>query len=183
MEPPLHVCALNARNVSPPSLFDMLDDDCRPIAVNSRKQPEENSKFIAAETPSLLADGIIGHSISPWRAQVIDYSQTINRYTKLDAFPLPDIEEMIKEIAKYSVYTTVDLRSAYHQVHLKPEDKPYTAFESFGVTNGVSVFQHVMHKITDEDKLMVFFAYFDNVTICGCTQEEHDDNLDRFFKC
>ena len=140
-EPTLHVCALNAMNIASPTLFSSLDNDCNPVAVKSRKQTNENYKFIASETQKLLADGIIEHSISPWRAQVlvvtnpethkkrmvIDYSQTINRYTQLDAYPLPDIENMVREIAKYSVFSTVDLRSAYHQVPLKIEDKPYTA--------------------------------------------------------
>lgn len=75
----------------------------------------------------------------------IDYSQTINRFTLVDAFPLPRISDMVK-IAQYRVLSTIDLRSAYHQVPLKDKGKPYTAFEArgnlyqftrlpFGVTN------------------------------------------------
>ena len=43
---------------------------------------------------------------------VIDYSQTINRYTELDAYPIPRIDDMVSKISKYSVFTTLDLRSA-----------------------------------------------------------------------
>ena len=63
---------------------------------------------------------------------IIDYSQTINRFTELDAYPLPNINDMVKKIAQYSVFSTIDLRSAYHQIPLKEEDKPYTAFEASG---------------------------------------------------
>ena len=89
-------------------------------------------KFIETETKKLLADGIIEPSISPWRAQVlvttdechkkrmvIDYSQTINRFTQLDAYPLPNINDMVQKIAQYSVFITIDLQSAYHQIPLK----------------------------------------------------------------
>ena len=112
-----------------------------------------------------MKEGIIEPSLSPWRAQVvvtkdgnhkkrlaIDDSQTINRFTLLDAFPLPRISDMVNKIAQYRVFSTIDLRSAYHQVPLKDEDKPYTTFEArgnlyqftrlpFGVTNGVACFQ------------------------------------------
>ena len=55
---------------------------------------------------------------------VIDYSQTIYRYTELDAYPLPRIDYMVNKISNYSVFTTLDLRSAYHQIFLPDQDKP-----------------------------------------------------------
>ena len=80
----------------------------------------------------------------------IDCSQTINRFTLLDALPLLRISDVVNKIALYRILI-IDLRSAYHQVPLKEEDKLYTAFEvqgnlyqftrlSFGVTNGVALF-------------------------------------------
>jgi len=38
---------------------------------------------------------------------VIDYSRTINRFTQLDAYPLPRIDEIVNELAQYRVFTTV----------------------------------------------------------------------------
>ena len=63
---------------------------------------------------------------------VVDYSQTSNRFTQLDAFPLPRINELVNGIVQYRVFSTIDLRSAYHQVPLRQEEKPYTAFEAGG---------------------------------------------------
>ena len=70
----------------------------------------------------MLKEGIIEPSQSPWRAQtlvvcpenhkkrlVVDYSQTINRFTHLDAYPLPRIVDMVNEIASYQVFSTLDL--------------------------------------------------------------------------
>jgi hypothetical protein len=70
--------------------------------------------FIQQEVNQLLSEGIIEPSNSPWRAQVvvvkdplnrhkkrlcIDYSQTVNQYTELDAYPLPRIDDMINNLA------------------------------------------------------------------------------------
>ena len=63
---------------------------------------------------------------------VIDYSQTINRFTHLDAYPLPRIDEQINSIAKAKYYSTVNLKSAYYQVPLAEKDREYTAFEPNG---------------------------------------------------
>ena len=63
---------------------------------------------------------------------IVDYLQTINRFTQLDAFPLPRINELVNGIAQYRVFSAIDLRNAYHQVPLRQEEKPYTAFEASG---------------------------------------------------
>ena len=122
----------------------------------------------------------------------MDYSQTINRFTLLDAYPLPQVEDMVNEIASYRVFRTLDLTSDYHQVAIKPEERKYTAFEAagslyqfcripLGVTNGVASFQRVMDDIINRDDLNGTYAYIDNVTICGQNQAEHDLNLKEYM--
>ena len=51
----------------------------------------------------------------------------------------------------------------------------------FGVTNGVAGFQRTLDDIRESEELRDTFAYVDNVTICGNTQEEHDTNLNKFL--
>ena len=201
----LQVCTLEAARVEAPRLFANLAPDCYPIATKSRKYSKPDSKFIQTEIKRLLSDKIIEPSTSPWRAQiivttnerhkkrmVIDYSQTINRFTYLDAYPVPKVDELVQEISKYSMYSTFDLKSAYHQIPIRDDEKQYTAFEAcgklfqfcripFGVTNGVAAFQRTIHNIIEEEGLQDTFAYVDNVTICGCDFSSHDRNLQRFL--
>ena len=98
----------------------------------------------------------------------------------------------MNEIAQYRVFSSIDLQSAYHQIPLKNEDKPYTAFEAkgglyqftrlpFGVTNGVACFQREMIKFVQNNNLKAVFPYLDNITICGKDQTDHDTNLNLFM--
>ena len=124
---------------------------------------------------------------------VVDFSQTVNSYTNLDAYPLPKINELVNNIAQYRVFSTVDLKSAYHQIPLREEDKKFTAFKAnrrlyqfgripFGVTNGVAAFQRTIDNFIAEENLQDTFAYIDDVTICGRDQDEHDRNLKLFLE-
>ena len=127
-------------------LFYNIKEDCRPIACKSRKYSDSDKLFISEEVSKLLKAGIIKRSHSPWRAQVlitnddrhrrrmvIDYSRTINKFTELDAYPLPRLDDMAFQVSRYKVYSALDLKSAYHQIPIDAADKQYTAFEADGV--------------------------------------------------
>ena len=204
-EPPLVIASLSTLNVNPPKLFEHLTADCKPIAMKSRRFNDADQKFIHNEVQRLLQEGIIEPSTSPWRAQVvvtkdtrskkrlaIDYSQTVNRFTRLDAYPLPNIDNLVNKMAKYRVFSTIDLKSAYHQIPIEESDKIYTAFEAdgslyqftrmpLGITNGVPCFQRKMDEFIKEENLKDTFPYLDDITICGRDQSEHDRNLQEFL--
>ncbi|GFS73002.1 retrovirus-related Pol polyprotein from transposon opus [Trichonephila clavipes] len=177
--PPLTICSLAVAQVPPVSLFSNLNPDCRPLVTKSRRQTVEDNIFMTLEVQKLLQEGVIEPSNSPWRAQafvirgenhkprmVVDYSQTINKYTLLDAYSLPKIEE--------------------------DSERHYTAFEAcgklyqflrvpFGVTNGVACFQRVFDKIIEDEGLTHTYPFIDDVTVCRKDQKEHDDNLEKFM--
>ena len=180
--------------MEPPELFANLTADCHPIATKSRRYSHDDRKFIDAEAQRLLKEGIIESSNSPWRAQVvvtrnenhkkrlvIDYLQTINHFTMLDAHPLPRIDDTVNSIAQYRVFSTIDLCSAYHQVTINDSDKPYTVFQAgnalqqftqvpFGVTNGVACFQMAMDSIITEEQLQATFPYLATSRYAGKTR-------------
>jgi len=203
--PPLKPQQLSvaAARLDPPRLFEFLLPECTPIASRSREYTPEDAKFIESEVQRLLAAYIIEPARSPWRAQVlvvhqgpkkrlvIDYSTTINRFTLLDAYPLPNIEFM-NTVAPARYYSSLDLRSGYHQIPLLEEERFYTAFEAggelyqykrlpFGVTNGVSAFQRSIDCFIKRYQLQKVYAYLDDLTVTGETIEEHDLNLKRFL--
>nr|XP_039266307.1 uncharacterized protein LOC120341813 [Styela clava] len=111
-KPELSICGFSSLKITPPEPFKHLTADCHPIATKSRRYSHEDRLFIRDEVARLQREGIIETCLSPWRAQVvvvkaenrkkrlaIDYSQTINKFTLLDAFPLPNISELVFKLS------------------------------------------------------------------------------------
>ena len=191
---------------SPVRLFEHLSPNCRPVATKRRNYSTADQDFISNEIKKLLAYDVIEPSTSPWRAQVmvtkndnnhkkrmcIDYSQTINKYTYLDAYPLPTMQSVIKEVSQYKWFSKLDLCSAYHQIPLLPQERIYTGFEAggrlyqfkripFGLKNAVPCFQRAINQMILDHNCKGTFAYLDDITVCGKTREEHDKNLQTFL--
>ena len=199
-------CALSAAKIHPLPLFEHLYSDVKPIVTKSRRFSTPDKQFIDSKIENLLSDNVIEPSSSPWRAQVmvtknenhrprlvIDYSQTINKFTKLDAYPLPNIHDIVHKAAQYTVFSSFDLKSAYHQVPLCEADKVYTGFEAsgrlyqftripFGVTNGVAVFQRIIDTILENEAAEGCIAYLDNIIVGGDDQASHDLNVAKFME-
>jgi hypothetical protein len=87
-----------------------------------------------------------------------------------------------------SVFSKIDLRLGYHQLKIREQDIPKTAFRtwyglyeytmmSFGLTNTPAYFMYLMNKVIMEhmDKFVVIFI--DDILIFSKTEEEHEKHL------
>ncbi|GJR93082.1 hypothetical protein Tco_0265256 [Tanacetum coccineum] len=57
----------------------------------------------------------------------IDYWK-LNKLTVKNRYPLPRIDDLFDQLQGSSVYSKIDLRSGYHQLRVRDEDIPKTAF-------------------------------------------------------
>ena len=115
------------------------------VRTPSRFRSRQDNEFIKSEIVRLLAEGVIKPSFSAWRSQcfltksstgkkrlVIDFSTTINRKTELDAFPVPLIATVLRELEGSKIFSRLDLRAAYHQFPIREDQQHFTAFEADG---------------------------------------------------
>lgn len=102
----------------------------RLVATKFRRLNRDDQAFIERHISQLHSDNIIELCYSPWRAQLVavkdltnkrnkrlcvDYYQTVNIYTQLDAYPMPRIDD-INSLAKYKLFSTFDLKSPNRQM-------------------------------------------------------------------
>ncbi|GJX46484.1 putative reverse transcriptase domain-containing protein [Tanacetum coccineum] len=164
-----------------------------------RLAPSE-MKELSVQLQELLEKGFIHPSSSPWGALVlfvkkkdgsfrmcIDYRE-LNKLTIKNRYPLPRIDDLFDQLQGSSVYSKIDLRSGYHQLRIKEEDIPITAFRTryghfefqvmpFGLTNAPAVFMDLMNRVCKPylDKFVIVFI--DDILVYSKDEEEHGKHL------
>lgn len=117
---------------------------------------------------------------------VIDYRK-INSFTIKEAFPFPNVQDHLNSIPKSNVFSSIDLKSGYHQIELAETSRKYSGFVilgehyeflrlPFGLTNAPRIFQSVMQQILGH--LPFVRVFLDDILIFSENEEEHIDHLD-----
>ena len=57
----------------------------------------------------------------------IDY-YSLNHQTRLDVFPIPHVADLFDRLGKATIFSSIDLSHAYHQVCIREGAKSKTAF-------------------------------------------------------
>ncbi|GJT30862.1 putative reverse transcriptase domain-containing protein [Tanacetum coccineum] len=117
----------------------------------------------------------------------MDYRE-LNKLTIKNRYPLPRIDDLFDQLQGLSVYSKIDLRLGYHQLRVRDEDIPKTAFRTryghyefqvmpFGLTNAPAVFMDLMNRVCKPylDKFIIVFI--DDILIYSRNKEEHANHL------
>ncbi|GJT69093.1 putative reverse transcriptase domain-containing protein [Tanacetum coccineum] len=149
-----------------------------PIARAPYRLAPSEMKELLDQLQELSDKGFIRPSSSPWGALVffvkkkdgsfrmcIDYRE-LNKLTLKNRYPLPRINDLLDQFQGSSVYSKIHLSSVYHQLRVREEDIPNTAFKtryghyefqvmSLGLTNAPAVFMDLMNRHEDHLKLIL----------------------------
>ncbi|GAU51804.1 hypothetical protein TSUD_415920, partial [Trifolium subterraneum] len=174
--------------------------DTSPISMAAYRMSASELNELKKQLEELLEKKFIRPSVSPWGAPVllvkkkegsmrlcIDYRQ-LNKATIKNKYPLPRIDDLMDQLVGACVFSKIDLRSGYHQIRVKTEDVPKTAFRTryghyeytvmpFGVTNAPGVFMEYMNRIFHSflDKFVVVFI--DDILVYSKSEEKHKEHL------
>jgi hypothetical protein len=147
-----------------------LKPNTTPISRRSNRMPPNELAELKIQLQDLLEKGFIRPSSSPWGCPAIfvkKKDQTLrmcvddrplNVLTIKNKYPLPRIDILFDQLTGARVFSKIDLRSGYHQIRIRPEDIPKTAFTtryglfeylvmSFGLTNAPAHFTYLMNSV------------------------------------
>ncbi|GJR68941.1 putative reverse transcriptase domain-containing protein [Tanacetum coccineum] len=148
-----------------------------PVAWAPYRLALSEMKELSDQLQELSDKGFIRPSSSPWGAIVlfvkkkdgsfqmcIDYLE-LNKLTVKNRYPLPRIDDLFDQLQGSSVYSKINLRSGYHQLRVREEYIPKTAFRTryghyefqvmpFGLTNAPAVFMDLMNRNTKSMELL-----------------------------
>ncbi|GJS43746.1 putative reverse transcriptase domain-containing protein [Tanacetum coccineum] len=112
-----------------------------PVARAPYRLAPSEMKELSDQLKELSDKGFIRPSSSPWGAPVlfvkkkdgsfrmcIDYRE-LNKLTVKNRYPLPRIDGLFDQLQGSSINSKIDLRSDYHQLRVREEDIPKTAFD------------------------------------------------------
>ena len=175
-----------------------------PVSQPYRRIPPHLVEEVRNHLNELLQKGVIQESSSAYGAPIVlvrkksgdlricvDY-RSLNKKIAKDVFPLPRIDESLEALGKATVFSTLDLASAYNQVEIEPSDRKKSAFTTqfglfenirmpFGISNAPATFQRLMTKIFRNDILRILIVYLDDIVIYSENFEDHLQSLDLVF--
>ena len=179
------------------------DDD--PVVQPFRRLPPHQWAEVKKHLEDLLAKGIIKESNSNYASPIVivrkrngdirmcvDYRR-LNRKIKRDLFPLPRIQESLEVLGGSTLFSTIDLVSAYNQVEVECKDQEKTAFTTpmglfqyirmpFGLTNAPATFSRLVNQVFREEIFQSLLVYLDDIIVFSDGVDDHLNRLDNAFR-
>ncbi|GBN91757.1 Transposon Ty3-I Gag-Pol polyprotein [Araneus ventricosus] len=172
-----------------------------PFFSRSRRLTPEKLKALKTEFRNLVAQGICRPSKSPWASPIHlvpkktewricgDYRR-LNAVTEPDRYPLPPIQDFASELCGKTVFSKLDLKRAYYQIPVEPEDVQKTAqiapcglyeflYMPFGLRNAAQTFHPFLDDILRD---LNCFAYLDDILIASIDHASHYRDLEQVFQ-
>ena len=177
-----------------------------PIKLPPRRLPIGKRQIEREEVQSMLNQGVIQPSVSPWASPVVlvkkkdgstrfcvDYRR-LNDVTTHDAYPIPRVDDSLDALAGGKWFNTMDLMSGFWQIAMDPESREKTAFATssmglfefrtmpFGLTNAPATFQRLMESVLRGLQWEECLLYLDDIIVVGSSVEQCLERLRHVFQ-
>ena len=182
-----------------------------PIHRSAYRSSYKDREFMDETTDKMIELGVIEEAhLNPYASPAIVVSQPykvtqprrfcidyreVNKITKPQFCVMPIIEDLVDELGQgFSIFTSVDAKSAYWQLKVRVQDREKTGFctpsgvfvacrAMFGLRNAPAAFQKVTNEIVKRVKQrlrkvglqdeVAFVGYLDDFSIASRTKENH----------
>ncbi|KAI5339933.1 hypothetical protein L3X38_019207 [Prunus dulcis] len=171
-----------------------------PIYQTPYRMAPAELRALKTQLQELVDLGFIRPSVSLWGALVlfvrkkdgtmrlcIDYWQ-LNKVKIRNRYPLPRIDDLFDMLKGAKYFSKIDMRSGYHQLRIREEDIPKTAFRTryghyeflvmpFGLTNAPASFMDLMNRVFRPYLDHFVIVFIDDILVYSQTLEGHKKHL------
>ena len=178
-----------------------INKDVTPIAQRERRLPFAMREKVKAELQKLEDAGIIEtvtDEPTPWISPMVVVPKSNgeiricidmrgpNTAIERTRYPTPTLDDLMYKLKDATVFTKLDLKSAFHQLELTEDSRYITTFQtesgikrftrlSLGVNSAQEELQHAIREIIKDIQGTMNLA--DDIVVHGKNQTEHDASL------
>ena len=178
-----------------------------PTYVPAYRIPHSRRTLVDEAVRTMIEDDIVEPAASPFNAPlllvpkpsgewriVVDFRQ-LNAITVPDRFPMPVLTDVLQSLGQSNaVFSTLDLKSGFHQIELEESSRPYTAFTTsngqfmfkrmaMGLRNSPLTFSRLMNSVLSGLLGHNVFCYLDDVIVATTDVQTHLSTLTQVLSC
>ena len=167
----------------PYALREKIEQDLERLERAGTIEAVQYSEWATPIVPVIKSDGTV--------RVCGDYKLTVNKVSKLDGYPIPNLDDLYTKLVGGQTFTELDLSHAYEQMLVDENSKELLTINThkglyrynrlpYGVASAPGIFQRTMEGLLQG--IPSTGVLLDNILITGPSTEEHLDNIEKVLR-